>query len=244
MVIMAEEVKTRRNKKNLAVGIIITILSVVGLITIISSCISSISNMFDKSDKIDEYKRYLTPIVMNDPNPFDDVINADQGQLISMAIWSLLSSDIDPDSFKYTDGGMLIGIDLVEEEFVKLFGKDVAPLHQTVDGGEGIQFEYDKEEKAYLVPITGISALYSPMIAGISEKGSSTILTVGYLAQEDWKIDSNGNMVAPEPVKYMNIYLRKNGDGYYISSIKQTDSPEVVTTKPTTEETSSEKGEN
>ena len=242
---MAEEVKTKRNKTNLAVGIIIAILSVVGLITIIGSCVSGISSMFDNSDKIDEYKSYLAPIVMNDPSPFDDVINADQGQLISMAIWSLLSSDIDPDSFKYADEGMLVGIKLVEEEFVKLFGKDVAPLHQTVDGGDGIQFEYNKDEKAYLVPITGISALYSPMIADIKEKGSSTILTVGYLAQEDWKMDQKGNMIAPDPVKYMNIYLRKNGDSYYISSIKQTDSLEVVTTKPTTEgsSTTTKKGE-
>ena len=242
---MAEEIKTKRNKKNLTAGIIITILSLVGLITIISSCISGISNMFDKSSKIEEYKSFLTPIVMNDPSPFDDVINADQGQLISMAIWSLLSSDIDPNSFRYSEKGMLIDIALVEEEFVKLFGKDVAPLHQTVDGGDGVQFEYNKEEKAYLVPITGISALYSPMIADINEKGSSTILTVGYLAQEDWKIDSKGNMIPPEPVKYMNVYLRKNGDSYYISSIKQTDSLEVVTTKPTAEESSTEnkKGE-
>ena len=83
------------------------------------------------------------------------------------------------------------------------------------------------------MPITGITALYSPMIADVSEKGSSTILTVGYLASEDWRQAENGDMIAPEPVKYMKIYLRKNGDDFYISSIKQTDALETVTTQQT-----------
>ncbi|MGN1117021.1 MAG: hypothetical protein ACI4RU_00265, partial [Acutalibacteraceae bacterium] len=163
--------------------------------------------------------------------------------LISISIWSLLKGDINPDSFENKNGGMLVPVSLIEEEFTKLFGKDVTPVHQTVEGGEGIQFEYSKKDNGYIVPITGINALYSPMIADVSEKGSSTILTVGYLASEDWRQAENGDMIAPEPVKYMKIYLRKNGDDFYISSIKQTDALETVTTQQT-ESTETETTEN
>ncbi len=230
--------KNKKNTLNLIVGIVVIVLAFVGLFNIIGSCIQGISNAFDNSDELEEYKSFVAPVIMNDPSTFDDVINADQKQLMSISMWSLLSGDIDPDSFEYTDNGMLVGKTLVEEEFVRLFGTDVVPVHQTVDGGDGIQFEYDSEKEAYIVPITGITAVYSPTIADVSEKGSTIILTVGYLASNDWTRDTDGNMVPPEPTKYMRIYLRDNGDSYYISSIKDVDALEVVTTEA--EESTSE----
>lgn len=227
---MAKENK-KSNIKNLVVGIIIAVLALIGAVTLITGIVRGVSASLGKSDKTDSYKEFIAPVIMNDPDAFDDVINANQSQLISISIWSLLKSGIDPDSFENKNGGMLIPVTLIEEEFTKLFGKDVEPVHQTVEGGQGIQFEYSKKDKAYIIPITGITALYSPMIADVSEKGSSTILTVGYLASEDWRQADNGDMIAPEPVKYMKIYLRKNGDDYYISSIKQTDALETAVTE-------------
>lgn len=220
-----------RNTRNLIIGIVVIVLALVGLFNIVGSCIRGISNAFDDSDKLEEYKTFVAPVIMNDPTTFDDVTNADQKQLISIAMWSLLSGDTDPDAFVYADSGMLVGKALVEEEFIRLFGTDVAPVHQTVDGGDGIQFKYDSKKEAYVVPITGISAIYSPMIAEVNERGSTIILTVGYLASTDWTQDTNGDMLPPEPTKYMRIYLRDNGDSYYISSIKDVDAPEVVTTQ-------------
>lgn len=227
---MAEE-KNKKNTGNLIIGIAVTILALIGALTIITGVVKGISSSVKKSDGYESYKQLIAPVIMNDPDAFDDVINANQSQLISISIWSLLKGDIDPDSFESKKGGMLVPVTLIEEEFTKLFGKDVTPTHQTVEGGQGIQFEYSKSDKAYIVPITGITALYSPTITEVSEKGSSTILTVGYLASEDWRQDENGDMIAPEPVKYMKIYLRKNGDDYYISSIKQTNALETATTQ-------------
>lgn len=231
---MAEETK-KRNIKNLVVGIIVAFLALVGAITLIVGAVNTISSSLGNQKKLEDYKKFLAPVIMNDPDAFDDVINANQSQLISITIWSLLKSDIDPDTFENKNGGMMVPVSMVEEEFTKLFGKDVTPTHQTVEGGQGIQFEYSKSDSAYIVPITGITALYSPTISDINEKGSSTILTVGYLASEDWSQDENGDMIAPEPVKYMKVYLRKNGDDYYISSIKQTDALETVTSQTSKE---------
>jgi len=233
---MAEDVsKTNDSRRYTVLGIVVAVLAIIGAVTIISGCVRGIKTAVNKNNKADTYKALIAPVIMNDPDSFDDVINADQKQLISISIWSLLQGDIDPDSFKSTKKGILIGTDLVEQEFAKLFGKDVAPLHQSVSAGEGVTFEYNKSKKAYVVPITGITALYTPKITEINEKGSSVILTVGYLANEDWVIDSQGNAVEPEPVKYMRVYLRENGNGYYISSLKQTDGLEIVTEKATSE---------
>ena len=126
---------------------------------------------------------------------------------------------------------MLIPQTEVEQSFKKLFGNDVKLVHTTVDGG-GIEFKYSEKKKCYVIPITGISPIYTPEVISADEKSGSMILTVGYLASEDWVLDENGNMTQPQPSKYMKITLRKNSDGtYYISALQSTDSSEIVTEK-------------
>lgn len=226
-----EQTAVKRNKASLVVGIIITIFAIIGLITVIGSVVSSVSSYFENREyeKREEYKTFIAPVIMNDPDPFDDVINADQSQLIGAAIWAFLSGEIDPNSVDYTENGMVVKQEVVEKEFSRLFGKDVAPLHQTVEGGDGIEFEYDSEKKTYTVPITGINAIYSPTVLDMKTHGSTVILTVGYLASTDWQQGINGDMIPPEPVKKISIYLRKGNDDYYISSIKEISSLETAT---------------
>lgn len=219
-----------KSRKNTIVGIIVLVLALVGAVSLISSVVNRISDSFDNSEKLEEYKAFVTPVIMSDPTPFDDVINADQTQLLSISIWSLLREGLDPDSVEYSGTGMLISKDTVEAEFSRLFGKDVAALHQTVDGGDGTQFVYNSKTQKYTIPLTSVDPVFSPMIADVAERGSTIILTVGCLASEDWKQAANGDMIAPEPVKYLKITLRSGSDGYYISSLKETDAVEVITT--------------
>lgn len=238
---MAKE-NSGKNRKTTVVGIIVLALAIVGAVTIISSAVRTISNSFDNSEKLEEYKTFVAPVIMSDPTPFDDVINADQSQLLSISIWSLLNSGLDPDKVEYSGSKMLITKETVEAEFSRLFGTDVAALHQTVDGGDGVQFEYNSTTAKYAIPLTSIDSVFSPMIADVSERGSTVILTVGCLASADWKQASNGDMIAPEPVKYLKITLRSSGDGYYISSLKETDPMEAAPTtqEETTQETTGE----
>lgn len=235
---MAKE-NSSKNRKNTIVGIVVLVLALVGVVSLTTSVVRTISNAFDNSSKIEEYKEFISPVIMSDPTPFDDVINADQSQLLSISIWSLLSDGLDPDDVEYSGTNMLITKELVEKEFVRLFGTDVAPLHQTVDGGDGVQFEYSSKKGKYSIPLTSVDPVFSPMIADVSERGSTVILTVGCLANTDWKQASNGDMIAPDPVKYVKITLRSSGDGYYVSSLKDTDPLEAVST--TQEETEEEK---
>lgn len=227
-----------RSRKNTVVGAVVLILALIGFISLISSAVGWISDSFDNSEKLEEYKTFVAPVIMGDPLPFDDVINADQSQLLSISIRSLLSAGLDPDSVEYSGTGMLISDELVDAEFARLFGKDVAALHKTVDGGDGTLFEYDSKTGKYTIPLTSVDPVFSPMIADVSERGSTVILTVGCLASEDWKQAANGDMIAPEPVKYLKITLRSGSDGYYISSLKETDAMEEATTQPESEEES------
>lgn len=216
--------KKKRSKPNLIVGLAVLLLAFVGAATLIITATREISRSVNEknAEKYAAYEEFIAPVIMNDPDTFDDVTLADQGQLVSMAIWSILDSSPEADKYEYTDDGMLLPAEEVEESFRRLFGDQVKIIHSNVDGG-GIDFRYSEKKKAYVIPITGIEPIYTPRVIDAKENSSSVELTVGYLYSSDWQQDSEGNMIPPEPGKYMKITLGKNSDeGYFIRAIQKT----------------------
>ena len=215
--------KKKRSKPNLIVGLMILLLAFVGVVSLVMTAGDKISKSIDErnAERYSGYEEFIAPVIMNDPDTFDDITLADSGQLLSIAIWSVLDSNPEPDKYEYTDDGMLIPQVEVEEKFISLFGSEVKIIHTNVDGG-GIDFRYSEKKKAYLIPITGITPIYTPRVTDVKEKSSSIELTVGYLHSSDWQQDSKGNMIAPEPGKYMKITLGKNNDsGYFVRAIQK-----------------------
>ncbi len=217
--------KKREKVLNYVVGSIVLLLVLTGIVSIV---MFSAGKIKDKKSAIDyekrqEYEELIAPVIMNDPETFDDVTTANINQLVAITIWSILEETKDPDAFDYTQDGMLLPEKNVEEKFEKLFGSDVKINHCSVDGG-GIEFNYSEKKNCYVIPITGITPIYTPRVVDIDKKGNSVILTVGYLAGEDWAQDSNGNMIEPEPAKYVRVTLRKNSDdSFYVGSIQNAD---------------------
>jgi hypothetical protein len=167
---------------------------------------------------------------MNDPANFDDVTMADKKQLTDIAIWSILTDELTPQKYEYTDEGMVIPAEDVEKKFHELFGSATEISHATIEG-YGYTFTFDSAANNYVIPLTGIVPVYTPRVVDISKKGSATILTVGLLAGNEWAQTASGDMVAPEPDKYVKVTLRSDKDGSdYISAIQGTGAPETVTT--------------
>ncbi|MEG1179736.1 MAG: hypothetical protein RSD42_04950, partial [Oscillospiraceae bacterium] len=149
------------------------------------------------------------------------------GQLLDSTIWSLLKKNVETDKYEYVEDKLIIPQKDVEEQFVKLFGTDVKPVHQTVDGSE-YQFEYDKALQGYKIPIFGMENTYTPKVLDIEKKSSTIVLTVGYISGSEWKQDEHGKMIEPDPSKYVKITLRTKGDSYFVSAIQATDAPEKI----------------
>ncbi len=213
----------KKSPLNFIVGLVVAVLVLVGFSTIISSFADRVQQgIRDKNAReFEAYESFIAPVIMNDPDSFDDITKANMQQLLSIAIWSVLNSESDPEKYEYADGGMLVPEGEIEEMFRSLFGEEVKIKHSTVDGGEGVEFKYSEKKKCYVIPITGITPIYTPRVLEVEEKSSTVILQVGYLASEDWVQDSEGNIVPPEPNKYMVITLAKNNDGtFFVRSIK------------------------
>ena len=217
-------------------GVIVFALTVIGIVSVVRFSVGTVKNLSSDGKLKEKYEKYLSTVVMNDPDMFDDITAADNEQLISIAIWTLLEGDNAPDDYEYVDAGMLVPAADVEKTFTELFSADVTPSHCTVDGGEALQFKYDATRKAYIVPITGISPIYTPDVIEINKKGTTVILTVAYLAGTDWVQADDGSMVPPTPSKYVKISLREDADGNsYISSIQPAADVDYVTAQHTQE---------
>ena len=78
---------------------------------------------------------------------------------------------------------------------------------------------------------------YTPRVVDLDKTNNSIVLTVAYLGGDQWAQDSEGNMVAPEPDKYMKVTLREKDGSYYISALQNTATPETATTVAASETT-------
>jgi len=233
---MAEENKKKHkgtHKAAFPVGSLIIILAAIGLVTIVVSAVKGINTAVQNSKHYEEYNTILTPVVLIDPDTFDDITKADMNQLMEISIWSLLKSDVAPDTFESNESGLSIPKAAVEEEFVELFGTEVSPVHQTIEGYGGLEFVYDSKTETYTVPLTGITPIYTPQVVDKATSSDTVVLTVACLAGDAWEQGENGDMIAPTPDKYIKITLREQNDNLYISAIQNTTTPEVATTEAT-----------
>lgn len=225
--------RKKRNKKvSFVTGIIALILALIGAFSVVRFSVNSIKDLTNQTEKKREYESLLTPVVMFDPDPFDDLTQADVSQLLNSAVWALLMSENGADKYPYSEGekvGIIVPQTDIENYFVSLFGTeiDIASLHSSIDMSE-YDITYDAALKSYILPITGVESAYTPKVYEIEKKGSSVILSVGYIGNKAWVQIADGEYATPEPDKYMKITLRERGDGMYISSIQSVDGQEVV----------------
>ena len=238
--------KTRKkNKLAFPLGVITVILAVIGLITAISFSVDTVKNLTDKTADKKEYEQMLRPVVMFDPDPFDDLTQADVSQLLNSAVWALLMSEDGADKYPYSEGenfGIVVPQADIEKYFVSLFGTeiDIASMHSSIDMSD-YDITYDAALKSYILPITGVESAYTPKIYEIEKQGSSLILSVGYIGNSAWVQVEDGEYAAPEADKYMKITLRERSGGMmYVSSIQSTDGNEVIGTTKHREEQPSE----
>jgi hypothetical protein len=234
---MAKKTK-KKNRLAVPVGIIALIFAVIGIITVINFASDAIKNISDNTAEKLEYEKMLKPVVMFDPDPFDDLTQADISQLLNSAVWSLLMSEEGTEQYPYSEGevfGIVVPQADIEKHFVRLFGNeiDIASLHSSIDMSV-YDITYDAALKSYILPITGIESAYTPKVYEIEEKGSSVILSVGYINNKAWAQVADDGYTTPEPDKYMKITLRERSGGMYVASIQAVDGQEVIGSMPAT----------
>ncbi len=222
--------KNSKQKLAFPIGLIVVLLAAIGLATVVVAGVKGVDTAIDKSRHFEEYEKYFTPVVLIDPDTFDDITKAPMSQLMEISLWSLLKNDVSSDSFESNDNGLAIPKAAVEEKFIDLFGKEIKPVHGTIEG-YAIDFTYDNTSETYTVPLTGVTPIYTPDVVKVTKTTDTVVVTVACLAGDAWEQGENGEMIAPTPDKYIRITLRENNENLFISAIQNTTAPEVATTQ-------------
>lgn len=223
----------KKNKLAFPVGIVAIILAVVGLVTTVRFGIDFVNDKKDQTALKQEYEEFLKSVVMFDPDPFDDLTQADYAQLMYASVWALLMDEDGVDKYSYSTGetvGIVVPQEDIEKYFVYLFGNeiDVTSLHTSVDMSS-YDITYDSALKSYILPITGVDSAYIPRVTNITKQGSSQVLTVEYIGSKAFADVNESEYVSPSADKTMTITLRQGNDGMYVSSIQTTNRTEYVT---------------
>lgn len=223
-------------------GFIAVIFSLIGFFGCIVFGVGMLKDSAERKKETDfgEYNKFLIAVAAVDPAPFDDITAADMNELVEIAVWSIIGSDLEPDTYDYSSGELAVPVADVEAAFVKYFGNQLVIEHATVTG-YGYEFSYNSDDGCYYIPLTTIEPLYTPRVTDSRTKGDTLILTLGMVNANSWKQDSDtGEISRPDPDKYMRVTLRKSGGSSYISALQSSASPETAIVEVFTETPSDE----
>lgn len=204
----------------LIAGIVITLLAIIGLVATVNFSAGKIKEFTDNTQQKNEFAKFIYPIVICDPAPFDQTVKLRSDTMITAAIWDIILYE---DKSKYeSDFDYIIVPELdVEQHATKLFGNGLSFTHASILGAD-IQFYYEEAIKSYRIPANPRYFTYSPYIENISRVGERYTLTVGYVSPTPAWLTLTSDE-APKPEKYVEYVVSKRGDDCTLVAIQPSD---------------------
>ncbi len=200
-------------------GAIVAVLALIGLLSAIFWTTDFIGSIMDNTKKKEELEAFITPVVIFDPVPFNNVADADKDFLLQASMWAALLSE-SREGYAYDDIGLLLvpSTDL-DAAAVRLFGESMKLTHKTFEDYDA-SYLYDEATKAYHVPLVA-KVSYSPKVEKIIKKGDALTVKIGYVPPGNiWAMDVNSKKYSPSPDKYMVYEMKKVKNGYNIIAIR------------------------
>ena len=213
-----------------AVGLLVTLFAVFGLGCAVFFSVRGVAAHRAKKEeeKFAAYNEKLLAVAAVDPDAFDDVSAARMEDLIKIAVWRLIGAGVDPNRYVYANGELCLPQTEVEAAYTACFGAQVPIAHRTVEG-YGYTAQYSEEDAAYYIPMTTLEPLYTPKVVSVETKGGAAVVTCGLISSGLWKQDRvTGDIVAPEPDKYLRVTFRMAAGAEYISSLQSLGLPETA----------------
>ena len=222
----------RKHRWAAPVGLVVIILAMIGFISVIIGGLNLGARVIDNTKEKEMFAWKIYPLLIFDPAAFDDPSQLDSVFLLKTALWKTLLEN--RTKYSYNDDGMLVvpASDL-NVAAKSLYGDSVKLTHQTFSEGYEYYYIYDESTGAYLVPVMGQTAEYTPEVVRITKTEDTYTLLVGYVTQSTlWNMDTEGNLNETVPSKYMYYDLEKiDGDSYIITAVREVPAEEVPETE-------------
>ena len=209
--------------KKITFGAIVLIFALIGIIASFSFLFNKMADVIGASKTKEEMAWFITPVVMQDPPPFENPDKATNTTIITAGVWRFIMTQ---DTSKYpADEFNFITVPQsdIEVQIKSLFG-DVSYTHETV-GDTQLMITYNSEAKSYVFPAVPHVLPYTPRVESIKRSGDDRILEVSYIPPGvSWQGDITGNKYEPEPEKVMIYTLKQiSKDTYNIYSLNYVD---------------------
>ncbi len=201
---------TRRRRQFM--GVISLFLITVGIFSIFSAAAGLIRNAFDDTELLEEYSERMRYVVALDPLPFEDMNEAPLTTLLFAAMSHAIVSQEDLSEFEYNEiGAIYLPVSILNIAIDELYGPDIQFNFADFDLS-GLEFIYDAEREAYLMPLTSVPTDFVPIAQEMRRSGNIHTVTIGYDVPYDTVI---------QPVKYNDFVFTRNEDGnYYLTAIR------------------------
>lgn len=219
---MATRSKRARRRVSAFIGGVAILFVVMVVVSVLSTVITGFSNIGSTNEKKLEYSEFITPVVLNDPAPFETLDKADNQMLLESSIWRVLDKMSATEDYEYTYDAtrkIVISADEVAKAGRELFGSEVQLDMNVLSESDGSAiYYYDSIDNSFHIA-TGSLLGPAPVITKMAQKSDYISLVVGYVNQEEMTLTSSDDEV--ECYKYMEYVLALESDNsYYIQSIR------------------------
>lgn len=210
--------QNRIRRRRIIIGAAFSFLACIGLLSIIMGAVRIGRSLLDNSEEKRQYNELLAPLVVYDPLPFESPDQADQRILQVSSIWAAIMNE-DMTLYETNEYGqtLLPAVD-VDRYFARVFGTNYKLTHGTV-ADRDIEFTFDEEKQAYIVPATSYPQGFTPQVAKIKTSFSEKIVTVGYISPQTSWTDSTTGTIS----KYVDYVFEKQDGEFYLVAVRESD---------------------
>lgn len=212
--------RRRKRAETTVVGAVVILLAVVGLVFLVwrfvSFSVGYVKDYLGPTENVKFFSDYISPVVMQDPDPFGDAKKLSPDFIVKTAIWAALMDDENSGKYAYTDDDrQILPKADVQKQIARLFGEDIKPdFHTFTDNATSATYEYSKKDGCFFIPMIAYNDYFTPNVRSIVRSKGTVRLTVDYISGQGWVQDSQGQ-VTPPPASKTMIYILKGARGRY-----------------------------
>jgi len=200
------------------------LLALVGVVTVVIWAIGLTDRLLDNQGDKYRLEDIIRPVLMWDPPPFENPEDVSPNLMLHFSMWAALMDE----NANYTPNDymeMTIPASDLDVAAHRLFGPGVT-LQHTSFGDYEQSYYFDSVRRVYVVSATAQLFLYSPRVISIEREDDLYHVRVGYVPPEGFTADIRGARGEPQPEKYMVYVVRRVGDAFQITALR--DDPTIL----------------
>ncbi|GHU84495.1 hypothetical protein FACS1894198_0180 [Clostridia bacterium] len=209
------------NKKNFLTGLTVCVFTLIGLITVFGWLFGFFSDILSGRNEKERLTRFIEPVLMCDPVPFDEGAKLSDNLLLEAAMNNIFLNN-NKKYAKSDDDEYIIPKSDVEVSVGELFGTSQKLKHQSLADLSGFYCTYRSEESVYHVQLASQINSYLPLISNMEKEEGVIRLTVGYVRPRMLLRDEQNEVQVDKKMIYV---IKKEKNKYRLVAIKDPEMP-------------------